>query len=266
MPGRERCQTQSWSAARPGESKDNLYADIPVLHFQRRTFLTLSQRWLLGIPNRLGYNAVVVSEHISLDTLLRRADEFFMGEGPVYKTMRTLARRFPEAGIEYAILGAMALVMHGYRRETVDVDVLLSREGRDLFIETLVGRGYAPQFPGAKKRFRDTETGVEVDIVTQGEYPGDGKPKPVSFPAPDEVALEMDGVRVLTLDKLIELKLASGMTAPHRLRDLADVQELIKLRKLGCDLAERLDPTVRAKYLELWDSVNSASLNTFEEA
>ena len=107
---------------------------------------------------------------------------------------------------------------------------------------------------------------MEVDIVTQGEYPGDGKPKPVSFPAPDEVALEMDGVRVLTLDKLIELKLASGMTAPHRLRDLADVQELIKLRKLGCDLAERLDPTVRAKYLELWDSVNSASLNTFEEA
>jgi hypothetical protein len=48
------------------------------------------------------------------------------------------------------------------------------------------------------------------------------------------------------------------MTAPHRLRDLADVQELIKIRRLAADFAERLDPYLRDKYLELWNAVASA--------
>ncbi|HWX41805.1 MAG TPA: hypothetical protein VN345_11700 [Blastocatellia bacterium] len=213
----------------------------------------------IGISAPLGYNANMVYGHASVDALLKSVDEFFMGEGPVHKTMRTLARRFPEAGVDYAIVGAMALVMHGYRRETVDVDVLMSREGRDLFVENLVGRGYVPLFPGAKKQFRDTETGVEIDIITEGEYPGDGKPKPVSFPPPIDAAIEMDGIRIITLEKLVELKLASGMSAPHRLRDLADVQELIKVRGLGADFAESLDNSVRTKYLELWDSVNNVN-------
>jgi hypothetical protein len=211
-----------------------------------------------------GYNAAMVSEQTSADALLRSVDEFFMGEGPVHKTMRTLARRFPEAGVDYAIVGAMALVMHGYRRETVGVDVLMSREGRDLFVENLVGRGYVPLFPGAKKQFRDTETGVEIDIITEGEYPGDGKPKAVSFPAPNQAAVVMDGIRIVSLEKLVELKLASGMTAPHRLKGLADVQELIKLRRLHADFAERLNPTVRGKYLELWDSVKRAPTGTLD--
>lgn len=59
----------------------------------------------------------------------------------------------------------------------------------------------------------------------------------------------------MTLEKLIELKLASGITAPDRLRDLADVQELIKIRKLDAEYVDRLNPYVRTKYLEysiLW--------------
>ena len=58
-----------------------------------------------------------------------------------------------------------------------------------------------------------------------------------------------------TLDavqKLVELKLASGMTAPHRLKDLADVLELVRAAKLTSDFAGGLDPFVREKYLELW--------------
>jgi len=62
-----------------------------------------------------------------------------------------------------------------------------------------------------------------------GEYPGDGLPKPVAFPDPTApgVTVEIEGIRVVTLEKLIELKLALGMSAPYRLRDLADVQDLI---------------------------------------
>jgi hypothetical protein len=206
----------------------------------------------------LRYNARMAVEQNSLDSLLTRVDEFFMAKSQVHKTMRALARRLSQEGIDYAVAGGMALVVHGYRRETVDVDLLLSIEGRELFSQTLVGRGYAPLFPGARKGFRDTETGVKIDILTQGEFPGDGKPKPVSFPNPASASIEIDGIRIVTLEKLIELKLASGMTAPHRLRDLADVQELIKIRRLPPDFAERLDPYVRDKYIELWNALAGA--------
>ena len=57
-------------------------------------------------------------------------------------------------------------------------------------------------------------------------YPGDGKPKPVAFPDPVESREKKEDLWVIGLEKLIELKLASGLTAPHRLKDLADVQEL----------------------------------------
>jgi hypothetical protein len=99
---------------------------------------------------------------------------------------------------------------------------------------------------------------VRVEIVTAGEYPGDGQPKPVKFPAPSDVASNIEGIKTIRLDKLIELKLASGLSAPHRLKDLADVQELIKVKKLGSDFAEQLDPSVREKYLELQHAVSEA--------
>ena len=97
--------------------------------------------------------------------------------------------------------------------------------------------------------------------MTTGEYPGDGKPKPVSMPVPADASMEIDGIRFVTLEKLIELKLASGISAPHRLKDLADVQELIKIKHLDADFADRLDPYVRAKYLELQDAVSKSELD-----
>ncbi|MBA3356548.1 MAG: hypothetical protein H0U18_11575 [Pyrinomonadaceae bacterium] len=59
----------------------------------------------------------------------------------------------------------------------------------------------------------------------------------------------------MTFEKLIDLKLASGMSAPHRLKDLADVQELIKIRQLQPEFAEQLDPYVRGKFFELYDTI-----------
>jgi hypothetical protein len=55
------------------------------------------------------------------------------------------------------------------------------------------------------------------------------------------------------------------MTAPDRLKDLADVQELIKIRGLSSDFAEKLDPYVREKYLELMEAVERGRSNHIEE-
>jgi len=57
----------------------------------------------------------------------------------------------------------------------------------------------------------------------------------------------------------VDLKLASGTTAPHRLRDLADVQEIVKARGLDESFAAQLDESVRPAYLELCRSARSSA-------
>ena len=193
-----------------------------------------------------------------VDEILRESEAFFMQEGKVHLTLKRLAQALEEESIPYAIVGGMALNLLGFTRETVDVDVLLTPEGLERFHERLVGRGYAPAFAGASKSFRDAQTHVKVEMLTSGEYPGDGRPKPVAFPDPAVASIERDGYRVIALEKLIELKLASGMTAPHRLRDLADAQDLISVLDLPLDLGEQLDASVRGEYRRLWQAVQQA--------
>ena len=180
-----------------------------------------------------------------------------MGEADVQRALEKVARLLREEGIPYALIGAMALNQYGYRRVTVDVDLLLTREGLDAFKSKFLGRGYVEKFPGSRG-VRDVENGVTIDVVLAGDYPGDGKPKAVRFPDPER-AVVGERVNVLALPVLIELKLASGMSAPHRLKDLADVLELVRAVGLSENLAEQLDPSVRNKYRELWQAAQGAT-------
>lgn len=183
---------------------------------------------------------------------------FFRGTGMLNEAIKKLAADLEREKIEYAVIGAVALNRHGYRRFTEDIDLLLTREGLARFRENLIGRGYRPAFNDAKKKFR-TSDNVPVEIIVAGEYPGDGLQKPVIFPDPQDVAVDIEGVKTITLEKLVELKLASGISAPHRLKDLADVQEMIKIKNLDESFAEKLDDYVKAKYLELLQGVRSAN-------
>ena len=183
---------------------------------------------------------------------------YFMGEGTLNKTLARLSNDLEEHGISYAVIDAVALLAHGYPRFTEDIDLVMTAEGLEKFHEELVGLGYVPAFPGAKKRLKSTVDGVSIEVMTTGEYPGDGKPKPVSMPAPAEAATEIDGIKFVTLEKLIELKLASGISAPDRLKDLADVQELIKILNLPIGFSDNLSPYVRDKFKELWTAAQPA--------
>jgi hypothetical protein len=42
------------------------------------------------------------------------------------------------------------------------------------------------------------------------------------------------------------------MTAAHRIKDLADVQEVVRALRLPRSFGEQLHPFVRAKFEELW--------------
>ncbi len=180
---------------------------------------------------------------------------FFRGQGRVNATLRRLAADLEAHGIEYSVIEAVALNQHGYRRFAEDIDLLMSPEGLEKFQQELVGRGYRPAFQGATKKFRETRQNVPIEIIVSGEYPGDGKPKSVRFHAPEEHYVVIDGIKTVDLPKLVELKLASGMSGLARLKDLADVQELIRVRQLDARLAEQLDASVREKYLELYEAV-----------
>jgi len=210
-------------------------------------------------------DAFSTAESRSFVDIFEEGLRYFMGEGELNKTITQLAADLESHGIEYMVIGAVALTAHGYQRFTADVDLVLTAEGLEKFHRELIGRGYRPAFEGAQKKLRSTRNNTTVEIITSGEYPGDGKPKPVSFPNPATASSRINGVQVVTLEKLIELKLASGMTAPDRLKDLADVQELIKVRALARDFTERLNPYVREKFLELLEAVEKGQGKGIEE-
>lgn len=195
-----------------------------------------------------------------LDWALKEGSMHFEARSAVYQTLKRITSRLEALGIPYAVVGGMALFAHGLRRFTEDVDVLVTRESLDAIHAQLEGRGYVPPFAGSKN-LRDTEFGVRIEFLVTGEYPGDGKPKPVSFPNPEEASIEIEGIRYLKLPGLVELKLASGMTNPGRLKDLADVQELIRVLQLPPEFAEELDSSVREKYRELWVGIQNSGDN-----
>ncbi len=188
---------------------------------------------------------------------LSEGSRHFEEESAVFQALHNIASRLKGLGIPYAVVGGMALFRHGLRRFTEDVDLLVTRSNLKVIHEKLEGLGYLPPFTNSK-HLRDTQFGVKIEFLTTGDYPGDGKPKPVSFPDPQQVSFESDGISYITLPKLVELKLASGMTNPGRLKDLADVLELIKIRNLPAEFADQLDSFVQGKFRELWEQAKAA--------
>jgi hypothetical protein len=189
------------------------------------------------------------------EAALKEAERFFMREDKVHETLRRITSKLSELGIPYAVAGGMSLVAHGYTRTTVDVDILVTAEDLERVHAALDGLGYVPPFAGSKD-LRDTVTGVRIEFLTTGAFPGDGKPKPIAFPDPALVSVNVDGIWYLGMTDLVQLKLASGMTGGvGRLKDLADIVELIKALDLPRTFADRLDAFVRPKFLELYDGI-----------
>lgn len=175
-----------------------------------------------------------------------------MGDADVQRAAKRLSAVLGEMDLPYAICGALAVTAYGHARMTEDVDVLLTAESLRRFKERWLGRGWVERFAGSRG-MRDSEHNVKIDVLLTGDFPGDGKPKPVVFPDPRAVGVDLGGTKTIILSKLVELKLASGMTAPDRPRDLDDVIQLVRANALRRDFATELDPWVRAKFDELWE-------------
>jgi hypothetical protein len=218
---------------------------------------------LLERPSRSSWSAI--DDGPTYEELLNRDPRWALSEGSrhfeeesaVFKALHAISERLNSLGIPYAVVGGMALFRHGIRRFTEDVDILVTKDDLKRIHRELEGLGYRPPF-NKSKHLRDTTLGVKIEFLTTGDYPGDGKEKPVSFPDPRLVSFEAEGINYINLEKLIELKLASGMTNPGRLKDLADVLELIRVLDLPPEFSDRLDPFVRETFGALWSDARTA--------
>ena len=180
----------------------------------------------------------------------------FEEDSAVFQALYKIGPCLKVLGIAYAVVGGMALFRPGLRRFTEDIDILVTKGDLKIIHEKLAGLGYLPHFTN-RQHLRDTQTGVKIEFLTTDDFPGDGKNKPVSFPDPRNVSFEADGISYVNLPTLVELKLASGMTNPGRLKDLADVLELIKVLNLSSDFVNQLNPFVRGKFNDLWQDARS---------
>lgn len=174
-----------------------------------------------------------------------------MGTSDVHIALARVTKKLAELQIPYAICGALAVNAHGHQRATTDVDLLLTPDGLAKFKAGALGLGWVEKFPGSRG-VKDAQNQIKIDILVTGGIPGDGTPHGVVFPDPAAVAVEREGKKYLSLSKLIELKLASGLTAPDRLKDFADVISLIRSNTLGEHFADSMHPFVQPKYRELW--------------
>jgi hypothetical protein len=145
----------------------------------------------------------------------------------------------------------LAVQEHGYPRVTIDVDIVVPDvlEAVEFLTASLTGPFY--RVAGVEDRVEDRRNGVQIDLLPAGKVLKRGCKVP--FPQPTTVAEQF---QIVTLENLISLKLDSWSSSPtKRLKDKADVVELISRRKLPRDLA--VNPAIRALYLDTWDALQA---------
>lgn len=211
---------------------------------------------ILHCPGAGRYNADMADPvEGSLLAMLRR-DQVHSQD--IASTLEFLREALGREGIPFALIGALALRYHRYERFTEDIDILTTPEGLERMHEKLVGHGIVPRASGLRKKLRQTQFKVNIDVVAAGEHAGSGE-SPVTFPSPESDAfIEHDGIRVATIELLIALKIASGVWGRRR-RDLGDVQELIRANGLGEDLAEKIPEPLRPTFLEILEDARNQS-------
>lgn len=95
---------------------------------------------------------------------LMTMDAFAAGEAPVQKAARKIARALKELGIPYAVAGALAVAANGLERQTVDFDLILTKEGLAAFKQRWLGLGWVEPFQGSKG-LRDTEYDLKIHVL-----------------------------------------------------------------------------------------------------
>ena len=128
------------------------------------------------------------------------------------------------------LAGGWAVWRHGYYgRMTQDLDIVLPADRIEEFLMASSMCGFQVLTPpeGRWPKIVHKETGIQVDILPEGERPGTAaRPAPTTIPHPEIMGATGATLRYVALSPLVELKLAAG-----RGRDEADVIELLRVNQ-----------------------------------
>lgn len=159
-------------------------------------------------------------------------------EGSIIETARLVSNALRQAGVDAAVIGGVAVVLHGHPRTTIDVDLYAT----DLRAASLALSQLGLTFDSDRREFRSGDVPVHLVTVEQlGRKPGP--------------SVVVDGVTVVDLADLIDMKLRSGTTNLLRAQDLADVIGLIRARRLQSAFAARIDKPLRSTFRKLVHAV-----------
>lgn len=167
----------------------------------------------------------------------------------LWQTATHCHRVLADAEIPHAILGGVAVCLHGYQRNTVDLDLLIRKEDAAQARQALEREQFS--WDEERKEFH-APSGVVVQILLAGVRAGSNSEVLLPDPGDDKSTTQIEELTVLTLARLIESKIACGLGSLRRThKDFADVVELIIENGLSSSFARHLHKSLRATYREL---------------
>lgn len=158
------------------------------------------------------------------------------------------------ASIPHAIVGGVAVCLHGYRRNTVDLDLLVPSGVEERIRSALEGAGFV--WSAEQREFR-SDSGIPVQFLVAGRRAGDDSEVLLPDPSESSTVTVIENLPVVTLARLIEAKLACGEGSVRRMhKDFADVVELIALHRLTGSFAKHLHKSLRPTFRKLVSQTN----------
>ena len=172
-----------------------------------------------------------------------------LGNENLWQATADCHRLLSKAGIPHSVCGGVAVCLHGYQRNTIDLDLIIRKDDSQLVRSVLEQAGL--KWDREQAEFR-SPTGIPVQFLYAGDRAGSGSEIYLPDPEGDSNVEVVEGLPVLRLSKLIEVKIACGMGSVRRThKDLADVVELIAIRNLDSSFARHLHKSVRKPFREL---------------
>ena len=163
-----------------------------------------------------------------------------------FRSVETIVRALNEAGVEYLVVGGLAVNAHGFERLTKDVDIVVSLAPQNIImaLKTLEAIGYHMSIPVSMEEFADAGNRDawrrEKNMIVLKMWSDAHRRTPIDifiyepFVFSDEYVKaewfdisESLRMPVVRLEALIEMKRHAG-----RLQDLADIDDLLTIQRI----------------------------------
>ena len=138
-----------------------------------------------------------------------------------------ITRGLDDAGVPYAVVGALAVAIHGAPRATTDIDLLVAPQDVTRALEVARQQGFS--FEGLPMRFPDgmelrRTTKIEgADTLTLDLILVDDNLK-ATWESRRSLATDWGAVWVVSREALLKMKAAAGR--PRDLGDIASLEEI----------------------------------------